>query len=142
MPVPPSKRAIPTVADFLNARLRADADIAAYVSDRIRLGTPEDIDYPFICFKKFSGESVVSHQGKSGLGCPVWEVQVADYDAGAVDNISELVRINLQSFTGTAGGVSVSNCHKLPVEEDHFDNDQKVHTRRMLFRVWYAEVTA
>lgn len=119
----------------------ASADIVAYVEDRIRLGTPLDLGYPNITYNKFAGDNVVSHGGVSGLGMPIWEVWVFDPDDETVDNLGELIRIALQSFSGTAGGVNVSNVTKL-IEQDGFDEDRKVHTRRLLFRIWYQEATA
>jgi len=137
------KRTVPTASDFLSAKLRSSLDIAEYVGSgddaRITLGKPIEPQCPYIAFEKFAGESLVSHDGISGLGSPIYQIWVVDKQAETVDNLSELVRLAIQGFAGTAGGVNVSNVHKLPVEEDIFDEDSKEYVRRLLFRIWFQE---
>ena len=138
-----ARRSVPTASDFLSAKLRASTDIAEYVGTgadaRISLGKPIDPAYPYISYEKFAGESLVSHDGISGLGSPIYQIWVVDKEAEVVDNLSELVRLAIQGFTGTAGGVNVSNVHKMPIEEDIFDEDSKAYVRRLLFRIWFEE---
>lgn len=117
-----------TIEEAIQAHLLATPNVAALVGVRVYpVKMPQRPTYPAVVYNRISGPREHSQDGSSGLAHPRFQLDcfAATY-AGAKDLASK-VRLALDGFRGSMGGVSGVDVNAVFIEDDRDDYDDDIH---------------
>lgn len=130
------------IEQALVQHLLTNAAVAAKVGNRVHLKQlPQRSTLPAIVIHKVSGPREHSHDGSSGLARPRFQFDMYAATAEAANDLAEKVRLALDGFRGTMGGVSGVRVDGvfLENERDDYDDSAEVQAVSQDYIVWHGE---
>lgn len=125
----------------LYSRLTTDAGIIA-ITTNIYHRVDQDSVFPCLTYQLISPESLIAHDGMSGIAHPRYQITGWDIDHDVVISLMEKVRISLNGFKGTWGAgantVIIQAC-LLDGGMDLFEPETQRWFRAQDYFIWHAE---
>ena len=120
------------IEEALVTYLLAQTGLKALVSNRIyAMHAPANVTFPFLTYRRISTDRLLTHdQTHSGLSTPRIQFDVMAKTYKSALDVLEQLRISLQGYRGTMGGVSgVYVGSVLPALEQHDDDPDNDYYR-------------
>lgn len=110
------------IEEAIFAHLSADAGVSAAVSDRVYpVELPRPPLYPAIVYHRISAPREHTHDGSAKFASPRFQFDCLAGTFLEARRIQEAVRVALDGFKGTMGGVGGVEVHGAFVEDDRSD---------------------
>lgn len=130
------------IEQALIKHLLANPGVTTLVKDRVHLKKyPQRGELPAIVIHKVSGPREHSHDGPSALAHPRYQFDIYAKDAQAANDLAEKVRLALDGYKGTMGGVDGVRVDGVFLEDerDDYDDGAEVQACSLDFTVWHGE---
>lgn len=128
-----------TIAEALRTYIISDVTVGALVSTRMYPNKlPQNPTMPAITYQYIGGDSVMSHDGASGLGNPIMQIDCWGSTYSEMDALFEAVRKRINGAKGTLSGVQTQGIF-LARRRDLYEYETKLHRRSSDWSVWSEE---
>ena len=125
----------------LVAELKADADVAALVGDRVyHEQLPESVTYPCIMYTRVSTAQDRQVTGISNMTQVQVQLDLMSLTTAEVKDLAVKVRALLNGLTGSMGSQAIHNCLlDNEIDSGFFDGDNEQHRVIADYTIWLDE---
>jgi hypothetical protein len=128
-----------SIVEALRDYVLADSTISGLIGSRMYAAIlPQHPTMPAITYQIISGDSVISHDGSSGLENPTIQIDCWADTYSQMDALFNAVRKRLNVASGTFLGVEVQGVFLLR-KRDLYDDEAKLYRRTADYDVWNSE---
>lgn len=130
------------IGEALYSYLSGYAGLTALVSKRIYPNKlPQKTVYPAVTYQRISGSRDHEFKTDSSLVHPVYQISCWDTSRKGADAAAKQVRLALQNYSGTMGGVGgvVVSAVLMEDEPEDYEPDTEIYSTKMDFEIWHYE---
>lgn len=130
------------IEEALFKHLKSFAGLFALVSSRIYpMVMPQKTTMPTVTFQRISTPREYAHDGYSGLAHPLFQISCWAEKYSIVRAVAKQVRLALQAYVGTMGGVGGVEVQASfqENERDFYDSEAGLYHVPVDFRIWHKE---
>lgn len=134
-----------TMEEALYAYLSTYAGLTALIGTRVYpFVLPQNAAKPAVTFQRVDTPREYTHDGYAGLAHPRFQFACFALSQPASAAVAEQIRLALQGYTGTMGGVGgvVVQFAVVVDQRDGYENDTKLFSTALDVIIWHEEATA
>jgi len=131
-----------TIEDALYRYLSTYPGLTVLIEDRIYpLTRPQKVKVPAVTYQKISGQRLHTFANDPGMATPRFQFSCFAETYDIAKQIAEQVRLALQNFSGTMGGVEGVYVGAVNIEDevDLYEEGADVNRVDVEFIIWHEE---
>ena len=128
-----------TIEEALDTYLQSNTDLTELIGTRLYpKKLPQKPTLPAVVYHRISGPREHSMDGSSGLAHPRFQFDMYGRTYAAAKDVSDKMRLALDAFKGTIGGVDINGAF-LEDDSDGYDDDLEIYWFQADYEIWHNE---